>query len=248
MIRETEFSAFSCASSNINVVKGGFMPAKILLFEDEVSIRSVLSELLTDAGYEVVAVGDGVTGLAQYRKEQFDLVLLDIMMPRMDGYAVCRAIREGSDTPIIMLTALDDEEAQVKAFELKADDYITKPFSLKLVLLRVEAVLRRNGQKGKRECGEVLRFGELLLEVEGMRVFRGGEEIFLTKIEFELLKLFMGNPGRVFTRDNLLNRVWGYDFCGEEKAVNIPIMNLRRKLNMDCIETIRGVGYRFAKN
>ena len=248
MIRETEFSAFSCGSSNINVVKGGFMPAKILLFVVDVSIRSVLSELLTDAGYEVVAVGDGVTGLAQYRKEQFDLVLLDIMMPRMDGYAVCRAIREGSDTPIIMLTALDDEEAQVKAFELKADDYITKPFSLKLVLLRVEAVLRRNGQKDKRECGEVLRFGELLLEVEGMRVFRGGEEIFLTKIEFELLKLFMGNPGRVFTRDNLLNRVWGYDFCGEEKAVNIHIMNLRRKLNMDCIETIRGVGYRFAKN
>ncbi len=105
MIRETEFSAFSCGSSNINVVKGGFMPAKILLFEDEVSIRSVLSELLTDAGYEVVAVGDGVTGLAQYRKEQFDLVLLDIMMPRMDGYAVCRAIREGSDTPIIMLSS-----------------------------------------------------------------------------------------------------------------------------------------------
>lgn len=227
---------------------GDFMPTKILLFEDEVSIRSVLSELLTDAGYEVVAVGDGVTGLAQYRKEQFDLVLLDIMMPRMDGYDVCRAIREDSDTPIIMLTALDEEEAQVKAFELKADDYITKPFSLKLVLLRVEAVLRRNGQKGKRECGEVLRFGELLLEVAGMRVFRGGEEIFLTKIEFELLKLFMGNPGRVFTRDNLLNRVWGYDFCGEEKAVNIHIMNLRRKLNMDCIETIRGVGYRFAKN
>ncbi|MDE6873515.1 MAG: response regulator transcription factor [Lachnospiraceae bacterium] len=222
------------------------MPGKILLFEDEVSIRSVLYELLTDAGYEVAAAGDGVTGLAQYRRESFDLVLLDIMMPRMDGYAVCRAIRENSDTPVIMLTALDEEEAQVKAFELKVDDYITKPFSLKLLLLRVEAVLRRNGQK--KEQGQVFRFGELVLEVEEMRVFRGGEEISLTKIEFELLKLFMENPGRVFTRDNLLNQVWGYDFCGEEKAVNIHIMNLRRKLHMDCIETIRGVGYRFAKN
>ncbi len=222
------------------------MPGKILLFEDEVSIRSVLYELLTDAGYEVAAAGDGVTGLAQYRRESFDLVLLDIMMPRMDGYAVCRAIRENSDTPVIMLTALDEEEAQVKAFELKVDDYITKPFSLKLLLLRVEAVLRRNGQK--KEQGQVFRFGELVLEVEEMRVFRGGEEISLTKIEFELLRLFMENPGRVFTRDNLLNQVWGYDFCGEEKAVNIHIMNLRRKLHMDCIETIRGVGYRFAKN
>lgn len=222
------------------------MPGKILLFEDEVSIRSVLYELLTDAGYEVAAAGDGATGLAQYRRESFDLVLLDIMMPRMDGYAVCRAIRENSDTPVIMLTALDEEEAQVKAFELKVDDYITKPFSLKLLLLRVEAVLRRNGQK--KEQGQVFRFGELVLEVEEMRVFRGGEEISLTKIEFELLKLFMENPGRVFTRDNLLNQVWGYDFCGEEKAVNIHIMNLRRKLHMDCIETIRGVGYRFAKN
>lgn len=223
------------------------MPEKILVLEDEISIRSVLCELLTDAGYEVVAAGDGVTGLLQYRRETFDLVLLDIMMPRMDGYAVCRAIRENSDIPIIMLTALDEEEAQIKAFELQADDYITKPFSLKLVLLRVEAVLRRNGRK-KEGRGESLRFGDLCLDVKEMRVSRNGKEIPLTKIEFELLKLFMGHPGRVFTRDNLLNQVWGYDFCGEEKAVNIHIMNLRKKLDMDCIETIRGVGYRFAKN
>ncbi|MDE7327133.1 MAG: response regulator transcription factor [Lachnospiraceae bacterium] len=224
------------------------MPKKILLLEDEISIRSVLRELLTDAGYEVVAAGDGVTGLAQYRREHFDLVLLDIMMPRMDGYAVCRAIRENADTPVIMLTALDEEEAQVKAFELRADDYITKPFSLKLVLLRVEAVLRRSAQNKERGERTVLRFGDLVLWAKERRVSISGEDISLTKIEFELLKLFMENPGRVFTRDNLLNQVWGYDFCGEEKAVNIHIMNLRRKLNMDCIETIRGVGYRFAKN
>lgn len=225
------------------------MPEKILLLEDEISIRSVLRELLADAGYQVYTAGDGIEGLAWWRRESFDLVLLDIMMPRMDGYAVCRAIRENSDTPVIVLTALDEEEAQVKAFELKADDYITKPFSLKLVLLRVEAVLRRSRQQQERgRKTNVLRCGEIALAAENMRVYQKGEEVSLTRIEFDLLKLFMENPERVFTRDNLLNQVWGYDFCGEEKAVNIHIMNLRRKLGADCIETIRGVGYRLGKN
>ena len=223
------------------------MPEKILIFEDEISIRSILRELLMDAGYEVYTAGDGVEGLAQWRREHFDLVLLDIMMPRMDGYAVCRAIRENSDTPVIMLTALDEEEAQVKAFELKADDYITKPFSLKLVLLRVEAVLRR-GRQQKAQKQKVLRCGEIALEAENMRVYRGEDEVLLTRIEFDLLRLFLENPERVFTRDHLLNRVWGYDFFGEEKAVNIHIMNLRRKLGTDCIKTIRGVGYRLGKD
>lgn len=225
------------------------MPEKILILEDEIAIRSILRELLTDAGYEVYTAGDGVEGLAQWRREHFHLVLLDIMMPRMDGYAVCRAIRESSDTPVIMLTALDEEQAQVKAFELKADDYITKPFSLKLVLLRVEAVLRRSRQqRGQGQQQRVLCCGEIALAVENMRVYCREEEVLLTRIEFDLLKLFLENPKRVFTRDNLLNQVWGYDFCGEEKAVNIHIMNLRRKLGADCIETIRGVGYRLGKN
>ena len=223
------------------------MPERILVLEDELSIQSVLCELLTDAGYEVRAADNGIDGLAEYRRGHFDLILLDIMMPRLDGYGVCRAVREHAPTPIIMLTALDDEEAQVKAFELQADDYITKPFSLKLVLLRVEAVLRRSRQPDP-QSRDIFLYGELRLEAETMRVYRGQDEIALTKIEFELLLLFLANQNRVFTRGNLLNQVWGYDFAGEEKAVNIHIMNLRRKLGVDCIETIRGVGYRLAKN
>ncbi len=223
------------------------MSEKILILEDELSIQSILCELLTDAGYEVCAASNGIDGLLEFRRRHFDLILLDIMMPRLDGYGVCRTVRETSNTPIIMLTALDDEEAQVKAFELQADDYITKPFSLKLVLLRVEAVLRRMKQNAPQEQ-PILSYGKLRLETENMRVYQGENEIFLTRIEFDLLKLFLKNPGRVFTRDNLLNQVWGYDFAGDEKTVNIHIMNLRRKLGAECIETIRGVGYRLGKN
>lgn len=221
------------------------MPQKILIIEDERPIQSVLRELLMDAGYEVTAASDGVEGLARFEREKFDLVLLDIMMPKLDGYGVCRAIREKGSTPIIMLTALDEEETQIKAFELRADDYITKPFSVKLVRLRVEAVLRRTAGHA---VGSALQYREIQLDTDGMEVRVGGEQISLTRIEYELLRLFMEHPGRVFTRENLLNMVWGYDYMGGEKAVNIHIMNLRRKLGMDPIETIRGVGYRLAKD
>lgn len=221
------------------------MSQRILIVEDEPSIQSVLKELLTDAGYEVSVASDGAEGVARVEREPYDLVLLDIMMPRLDGYGVCRAIRSHSVIPIIMLTALDEEEAQVKAFELRADDYITKPFSLKLVLLRVAAVLRRTAGT---VSGPSLHCGEIQLDTDGMEVRVGGSPVALTRIEYELLRLFMEHPGRVFTRENLLNMVWGYDYMGDEKAVNIHIMNLRRKLGIDPIETIRGVGYRLAKH
>ena len=221
------------------------MSQRILIVEDELSIQAILKELLLDAGYEVAAASDGVEAVDLFRRERFDLILLDIMLPRLDGFGVCRAIRETGGVPIIMLTALDEEEAQVKAFELQADDYITKPFSVRLVLLRIDAVLRRSSAAGG---GNMLRYREILLDLEGREVLVGGRRISLTRIEYELLRLFMEHPGRVFTRENLLNMVWGYDFLGDEKAVNIHIMNLRRKLGMDPIETVRGVGYRLAKN
>lgn len=220
------------------------MAQTILVMEDEPSIRSILKEVLTDAGYAVTVAGDGAEGMERFARERYDLVLLDIMMPKLDGYGVCRAIREKDDTPIIMLTALDEEEAQVKAFALQADDYITKPFSVKLLLLRVEAVLRRTAGK---ETSPALCYREIRL-YPGEREVRVGETpVALTRIEYELLRLFMEHPGRVFTRENLLNMVWGYAYMGDEKAVNIHIMNLRRKLGIDPIETIRGVGYRLAK-
>ncbi len=220
------------------------MPQKILIVEDEPSIQCVLKELLLDAGYETVTAGDGVQALALFQQDKYDLVLLDIMMPRLDGYSVCRAIRQAGGTPVIILSALDEEEAQVRAFELRADDYITKPFSVRLVLLRIEAVLRRASEHAG---GPALHYRQIRLDTDAMEVCVAGEPIALTRIEYELLRLFMEQPGRVFTRENLLNMVWGYDYMGDEKAVNIHIMNLRRKLGINPIETIRGVGYRLAK-
>ena len=215
----------------------------ILIIEDEKAIQSVLYELLTEAGYRVTLANDGLEGLSQFEKQYFSLILLDIMMPKIDGYAVCEIIRKNSDIPIIMLTAMDEEEAQVKAFELQADDYITKPFSLKLVLMRIEAVLRRT--KEKVENHNIFISHGIKLDTNRHTVEVNGKEINLTQLEFDILEVFMKHRNQVLTRDNLINQVWGYDFTGDEKAVNINVMNLRRKLDIDCIQTVRGVGYKF---
>ena len=215
----------------------------ILIIEDEAAIQSILAELLMDAGYAVTTASDGLEGISKFRERQYTLVVLDIMMPKIDGYTVCQLIRSESDVPIIMLTALDEEQAQIKAFELKADDYITKPFSLSLVLLRIEAVLRRSRMAETPK----LFWVSIRLDPVSREVFCGTTLVALTHIEFDLLELFLRNPNRVFTRDNLLNQVWGYDFVGDEKAVNVHIMNLRRKLGQNLIDTIRGVGYRLGK-
>ena len=223
------------------------MNERILIIEDEEAIQPILSELLTDAGYEIEVASNGLEGVTKFREKSFSLVLLDIMMPKIDGYTVCEMIRQESNIPIIMLTALDEEQAQVKAFELKVDDYITKPFSLKLVLMRVEAVLRRVKERETQEPTNILTYGNIRLDQTSHSVSVNGEPVSITHTEYGLLELFLQHPGRVFTRDNLLNQVWGYDIACEEKTVNIHIMNLRRKLDTDLIETIRGVGYRFGK-
>lgn len=217
---------------------------KILIIEDEPAIRDILRELLTDAGYEVEEAADGLEGVEKIRAGSFSLVLLDLMLPKLDGYGVCEQIRAVSDVPVIMITALSGEEAEVRAFELRADDYITKPFSLRLVLMRVEAVLRRAGGKADEGGREILRRGSVEMDTAAHRVSLDGEDVPLTNTEYRLLELFLRNPGRVFTREGLLSRVWGYDFIGDESTVNIHIMNLRRKLGSNLIETVRGVGYR----
>ena len=217
---------------------------KILIIEDEPAIRDILRELLTDAGYELEEAADGLEGVEKFRAGSFSLVLLDLMLPKLDGYGVCEQIRAVSDVPVIMITALSGEEAEVRAFELRADDYITKPFSLRLVLMRVEAVLRRAGGKADKGGREILRRGSVEMDTAAHRVILDGEDVPLTNTEYRLLELFLRNPGRVFTREGLLSRVWGYDFIGDESTVNIHIMNLRRKLGSNLIETVRGVGYR----
>ena len=221
------------------------MDKRILIIEDEAAIRDILSVPLESEGYKVTQAADGLEGMNAFREQQFDIVLLDIMMPRIDGYTVCEMIRRESDVPIILLTALDSEEAQIKGFDKLADDYITKPFSIRLVLKRVEALLRRTAAETGTD--DLIRYRDLTLSESERRVTVSGSEVVLTNLEFNILLLLLKNKGRVFSRDDLLNLVWGYDFAGYEKGVNFHIMNLRRKLKADYIETVRGVGYRIAK-
>lgn len=217
---------------------------KILIIEDEAAIRQILAEPLTYAGYCVSTACDGLEGLEAFAREKFDLILLDLMMPRADGYTVCETIRKTSDVPIIILTALDSEDAQIKGFDKLADDYITKPFSIRLVLKRVEALLRRTSAETD---SDVITYKDLVLNRSERTVTVSGSEVTLTHLEFDILLLFLHNQGRVFSRDDLLNHVWGYDYAGYEKGVNFHIMNLRKKLGADYIETVRGVGYKIAK-
>ncbi len=220
------------------------MDKKILIIEDEQAIQKILIEPLTFEGYQVTAASDGLEGINKFHEQDFDLILLDIMLPKIDGYTVCEMIRQESQIPIILLTALDTEEDQIKGFDKLADDYITKPFSIKLVLKRVEALFRRTSFDN---LSGTIYYKELVLNETERRLYVSGKEVVLTRLEFEILLLFLKNRGRVFTRDDLLNLVWGYDFAGDEKGVNFHIMNLRRKLDADYIETVRGVGYRIAK-
>ena len=217
--------------------------SKILIVDDNPEIREIIEILLKGEGFETFQAKDGVTALNVLKKQDFDLIILDIMMPKIDGYAVCEFIRKKSRIPIIMLTAMDEEEAQIRAFELQVDDYITKPFSLKLVLMRIEAVLRRIKEKSEKQ--KILSAQGIELNKDSHEVYKNGAPVNLTQLEFELLLTFLNHKNQVLTRDNLIQQVWGYDFAGDEKTVNIHIMNLRRKLDTGCIHTIRGVGYKF---
>lgn len=223
------------------------MDTKILIIEDEPAIQKILSEPLTYAGYRVSVASDGLEGINTFHRDNFDLVLLDIMLPKIDGYTVCEMIRQESHIPIIILTALDNEDDQIKGFDKLADDYITKPFSIRVVLKRVEAMLRRVTLNNEISDKHVIIYKDIILSETERTVSVDGEEISLTHLEFDILLLMLKNKGRVFTRDDLLNLVWGYDFVGNENGVNFHIMNLRRKLGADYIETVRGVGYRIAK-
>lgn len=221
------------------------MAKSILVIEDEPDIQNILKAFLEDAGYSVDVAGDGINGISTFHTNRPDLILLDIMLPGINGYSVLEMLRKESDVPVIMLTALDEEEDQAKGFDLMADDYIVKPFSMKLVLKRVEAILRR--VSGEFENLKVLSYKNIQIDTDGYKVFVSGVAVSLTTREFELLRFFFENQGRAFTRENLLNQIWGYDYLGDEKIVNTHIKNIRKKLGVDCIDTIRGVGYRVDK-
>ena len=218
--------------------------SKILIIEDEKDIQNIIKAFLENAKYEVKVANDGLEGINLLQKEKFDIVLLDIMMPKIDGFVVCEMIRKNSNIPIIMLTALTDEESQIKGFNKLADDYITKPFSMPVVLKHIEAVLRRTDNN---ENNHTLKYKNIILNIENYEVYVDNKKIALTYREFEILKLFMENQGKVFTRDNILNSIWNYDYYGDDKIVNTHIKNIRKKLGYDYIETVRGVGYRIDK-
>ena len=216
----------------------------ILIVEDEPDIQELLCAYLQDAGYGTAAAGDGVAALELFQSRPFDLVLLDLMLPKIDGFGVCELIRRQSQVPVLMLTALDGEEEQLRGFRLNIDDYVTKPFSMPVLLEKIRVILRRSG--GTVEDGP-LRYRELSLDLDAREVRLEGRTLELTAREFELLHTFLSAPGRVFTREMLLSKLWGYDFFGDERVVDSHIKNLRRKLGRDYIETVRGVGYRAAK-
>lgn len=222
------------------------MSKTILIIEDEKAIQNIIKAFLEDAGYTAVLADDGLEGIEKFHKYSPDIVLLDLMLPKIDGFAVCELIRKESQIPIIMLTARDDDESQMKGFDALADDYITKPFTMPLVMRRIEAVLRRTEQ-GNHAENTVIHYKEISLDADSFTVLVSGKSVSLTTREFEILKLFLENPGRVFTRDNLLNTIWGYDYFGDAKIVNTHIKNIRRKLGVDYIETIRGMGYKIEK-
>ncbi|OUP80443.1 DNA-binding response regulator [Anaeromassilibacillus sp. An172] len=222
------------------------MSKTILIIEDEKAIQNIIKAFLEDAGYTTVLADDGLEGIEQFHKCSPDLVLLDLMLPKIDGFAVCELIRKESSIPVIMLTARDDDDSQIKGFDALADDYITKPFTMPLVMRRIEAVLRRTEQGNQTE-NTVIHYKNISLDIDSFTVLVNGENISLTTREFEILKLLLENQGRVFTRDNLLNTIWGYDYFGDAKIVNTHIKNIRRKLGVDYIDTIRGVGYKIEK-
>jgi two-component system response regulator VicR len=229
------------------------MPAKILIVDDETRIVDILNYNLRKEGYETISAFDGETGLSLAIAENPDLVLLDIMMPKMDGYEVCKRLRKVSQVPIIMLTAKAEETDKVLSFELGADDYITKPFFMREMLARVMANLRRvhmpqSGPPGVNR----LYFGELVMDLDMFEIKRGTTVVDLTKREFELVKFLATQNNHVFTREALLEKVWGYEYFGDVRTVDVTIRRLRTKLEVIpdmpvYILTKRGVGYYFTQ-
>lgn len=218
---------------------------KILVIEDDAMIQELIVEFLNSEGYLVDSACDGLEGFKKFESENYDLVLLDVMMPNLDGFSVCKMIRKKSDVPIIFLTALNEEYDQIKGFDLDCDDYITKPFSFSLLLKRVEAVLRRGSSSNKENT---LSFEKIVMNLDTYKVMCDKKEVELTLTEFNLLKFLIQRYPGVVTRDILLDNVWGYDYYVEARTVDVHIKNLRKKIGYEYIKTVKGVGYTLDKS
>ncbi len=224
------------------------MPERVLVVEDEQAIRTIVEYALTDAGFAVVAVARGDEAMPAFTREQIDLVILDLMLPGLDGLEVCKRIRAESQVPIIMLSARGEELDKVLGLELGADDYVTKPFSPRELVSRVRANLRR--ARATPDRGSTLRSGDLEIDPTARTVMRGDEELHLTFSEFEILHKLASSPRRVFTREELMNHLWEGSFFGDLRSVDVHVRHLRQKVEEDAsapqlIRTVRGVGYSF---
>ena len=218
------------------------MKEKILVVEDDRDIQEIVSEILKAEGYEVVTADNGLEGYQLFKERNPDLIILDVLMPKMDGYQMAKLVRQKNETvPIIMLTALEEEYDEIKGFEVGADDFISKPFSFNILLQRVRAVLRRS----KKEKNKQLEIREITLDLDTYKAIVGNQEVELTYKEFEIMYLLMSNKNKVVLRKTLLDKVWGSDYEGDSRVLDNHIKNLRKKLNISYIKTLKGVGYKF---
>jgi len=240
-VRPAEAGSPAHERANQKGLEVGWVAARILVIEDENNIANVVRIALERDGHQVVQVSDGEAGLSSLARTKFDLLVLDIGLPGVDGFEVCRRIRTRSNVPIIFLTARDEEIDRVLGLELGADDYLAKPFSPRELAARVKAILRRTQPAS---ANDVLELGDVVLERSRHEVRAGGKEIGLTRKEFELLAFLMESPGVVISRDRLLEAVWDLTFPGGTRTVDQHVAQLRAKLGRPLIETVRGLGYR----
>ncbi|MEC0088936.1 response regulator transcription factor [Paenibacillus macquariensis] len=213
----------------------------ILVVEDDQEIQELIKQFLMTQQYSVEVASDGLEGMKLFNKQPFDLILLDVMMPNLDGFEVAKMIRNESNVPIIMLTALEEEQEQMKGFDIGIDDYITKPFSFHVLIRRVKAVLRRSNDQS---TDNHLVFKEIEVDCDAYKVYVNEVEIPLTTKEFEILQLLLQNEKKVLPRENIVEKVWGYDYYGETRIIDTHIKNIRKKLDIPYIKTVKGIGYK----
>ena len=218
------------------------MKINILIVEDEKEIREGVSEYLAEVGYSVISAEDGMQAIELFKNNKIDLVILDIMLPKANGFVVLNKIRQESNVPIIMLTAMSDDYTQIMSFDEKADDYITKPFSIIVLHKRIEALLRRGVKvsENKKWC-----YGDIEIDFEGYSARKNGENIDLKPKEIKLIELLLKYEGKVLTRAQILDNLWNIEESPNDRVIDVYIKNIRKKLLLDCIVTVKGIGYKF---
>ena len=221
------------------------MEKYILVVEDDYKSQQLLQQFLTSNGYKVDCANDGLEGIQMYKDRNYNLILLDIVMPNLDGFSMCKMIRKESDVPIIFVTALSSESDQIKGFDLLCDDYIVKPFSYNLLIKRIEAVLIRSKED---KAGVYLTFEKIKLNLKTYSAEIDGKIIDLTLKEFNILKSLIENYPQVVTREKLLDSIWGYDYFGDTRIVDAHIKNIRKKIILPYIKTVKGIGYTLQKD